>query len=120
MLLCNGVRKGNGEAIMTGVSKFSSLFYVRRHPQYQRIMAVHKYILGLMPKSIKEKVLSSLSLSRNNNIGHYQGGEAMLEEINKEAKSWISPLGVPTNKDWLKVFRNSDKFNQVNKTTKKK
>ena len=53
-------------------------------------------------------------MSRTGNVGHYQGGDAMLEEINKEAKHWISPLGVPyTNQEWLKAFRNLDNPNEV-------
>ena len=49
MFLRNDVRNGNSEGILTGIHKFSTLFYVRRHPQYQRIIAVNKYILGMMP-----------------------------------------------------------------------
>ena len=90
MLLRNGVHNGNSEGISTGIHKFSTLFYVRRHPQYQIIVAVNTYILGMMPDTVKGKLLNSFAQSRTNNVGHYQGGDAMLEEINTEDKSWKS------------------------------
>ena len=54
-----------------------------------------------------------MTLSRTGRVGHYQGGDACLEEINKEAKAWIPPTGVPTDTDWVKVFRNLDNLNEV-------
>ena len=36
----------------------------------------------------------------------------VLENVNKKSKSWI-PRGVPTNKHWLRVFRNFKKLDQV-------
>ena len=53
-----------------------------------------------------------MSTSRIGNTGHYQGGDACMEEINKNAKSWISPYGVPSDEEWLKVFRSLDKLNE--------
>ena len=66
-----------------------------------------------MPQKVKEIVFSSMTLSRVGNTGHFQGGDACLEEVNKEAKAWISPVGVPSDRDWIKVFRNLDKQNEV-------
>lgn len=53
------------------------------------------------------------SQTRIKNIGHYQGGEAMLEEIKKEAKSWIPSMWVPSGQEWLEVFINLNKLNKV-------
>ena len=71
----------------------------------------------LMRDQLKERLDWVPSYSWNNNVGHYQGGDAMLEEINKEAKSWISPLGVPTHANWQKKFRTLDMLNEVRDTT---
>lgn len=43
-------------------------------------------------------VRSSLTLSRTRNTGYYQSVDACFEEINKEAKSWISTKCVPIEK----------------------
>ena len=66
-----------------------------------------------MPEELKKIVDDSFSTSRLGNKGHYQGSDACLEEINKNGKSWVSPHGVPTNEEWLKVFRNLYKLNKV-------
>ncbi|MES9884493.1 MAG: hypothetical protein ABW185_26915, partial [Sedimenticola sp.] len=113
MLFRVGCRHGNGDATVAGRDKLALLFYGRNHPRYRRIMTVNKYIEKMMPPSLNDLVHSSLTLSRVGNAGHYQGGDACLEEINKEAKSWVSPVGVPTEKEWEKVFRNLDSLNKV-------
>ena len=56
---------------------------------------------------------SSVSQSRTENTGHYQGVDACLEEINKLGKTRVSSNGVPTEDDWLRAFRNADKLDQV-------
>lgn len=52
-----------------------------------------------MPDELKDIVKSSLTLSRTGNTGHYHGGDDCLEEINKEAKCWISPKGIPSENE---------------------
>ena len=113
MLFRVGCRYGNADAIISGRDKLSLLFYARNHTRYQRIMAINQLIEFKMPQKVKDIVFSSMTLSRIGNTGHYQGGDACLEEVNKEAKAWISPIGVPSDRDWLKVFRNLDKLNEV-------
>lgn len=67
---------------------------------------MNSYIEVMMPTELKDVLMSSPTLYRTGNIGHYQGGNAFLEEINKEAKSWISTVGVPMENDWIKEFGN--------------
>ena len=51
---------------------------------------------------------------KRNNFGHSQGGDAMLEVLNKEAKSWMSLLGVSTDYwYWLKICHTFDKLNNI-------
>ncbi|XP_060601916.1 uncharacterized protein LOC132755133 [Ruditapes philippinarum] len=108
-----GCRRGNAVAIVAGREKMSHLFFARNHPRYQRIISQSRYIEVMMPDELKDIVKSSLTLSRTGNTGHYQGGDACLEEINKEAKCWISPKGIPSDKEWLRVFRNLDNLMTV-------
>ena len=49
-------------------------------------------------------------------MGKCQGGDAILEEINKESKAWLKMSGIPTEEQWLQVFRNLDDLNKVNIT----
>ena len=65
-----------------------------------------------MPPEVLEVLKTSLTLSRTGRKGHYQGGDALLEEINKEAKSWM-PAGVPTDEQWIRTFRNMDDLEEV-------
>ena len=113
ILFRTGVRRGNPDVAEVGKHTLSMLFYVRNHPNYQRTMALDRYWKAVMPEEVKRVVEESMSTSRRGNTGHYQGGDACLEEINKNAKSWISPHGVPSDEEWLKVFRSLDKLNEV-------
>ena len=74
-------------------------------------MANDMKMTSMMPDRLKSVMFSSLAVSRTGNAGKYQGGDACLEEINKEAKSWMS--GVPTDQQWTRVFHNLDKLNKV-------
>ena len=95
MLFRVGCRYGNSDAIISGRDRLSLLFYARNHTRYQCIMAINQLLESKMPQKVKDIVHSSMTLSRIGNTGHYQGGYACLEEVNKEAKAWISPVGVP-------------------------
>ena len=66
-----------------------------------------------MPPEIKELMEKFISGSKNGTFGKCQGGDAMLEELNKESKSWLKTSGIPTNEQWLQVFRNIDDLTQV-------
>ena len=82
------------------------------HPRYQRILTLNRFIEAMMPENLLDIVRKSYTLSKTGHEGHYQGGHACLEEIYRDAKSWITS-GVPTQSDWLKIFRNLDNMNQV-------
>ena len=102
MLYRVGCRRENSEAIISGRDKLSLLIYGRNHTCYRRIMAVNQLIETKMPSEVKNLVYSSLTLSRVGNKDHYQGGDACIDEVNKKAKAWILPTGVPSQRDWLK------------------
>ena len=40
-------------------------------------------------------------------------GVTLLEEINKESKSWLKMARIPSEELWLRVFRNLDELNKV-------
>ena len=45
-----------------------------------------------------------MSGSRTMTFEKCQGGDALLEEINKESKSWLKMAGILSEELWLKVF----------------
>ena len=93
MVLRKGTRSNNSEYINAAKNKLSYFFYTRNNPNYQFIISQEKKIDVLMPSPLRQIKFNTLVTSRKNNIGHYQSGDAILEEINKEAER--SAIGVP-------------------------
>ena len=69
-----------------------------------------------MPEELNNLKKQFMSGSRTGNIDKSQGDDALLEEVNKESKSWLKMAGIPSEKQWLRVLRNLDKLNEVNMT----
>ena len=53
---------------------------------------------ALMPREVLNLKYSSLVLSTTGHAGHYQSGDAIIEEINKEGKRDL--VGVPSETQW--------------------
>ena len=73
-------------------------------------------IEALMPHEIRALKYSPFVLSRTGRSGHYQSGDAVIEEINKEAKRDL--VGVPNETQWKRSFRNLDMTNYGQKPWK--
>ena len=115
MLFRNGIRVNNIECIYGGKNKLSLLFFGRNHPCYHQLITYEKKIEPLMPHEIRSIKFSSLVLSRTGRLGHYQSGDAIIEEINKEAKRDL--VGVPNEHQWRRSFRNLDNMNEIRRKT---
>ena len=111
MMLRKGVRNGDSQLVLVAKTKLGSLFFGRNHPHYRDIIYNDFKLAYLMPFPVAEGFYSSISASRIGRVGHYQSGDALLEEINKAAKKWV--LGVPNDAQWLQSFRNLDKLTEV-------
>ena len=72
-------------------------------------------IEALMLHEIRALKYSSLVLSRAGISGHYQSGDAVIEEINKEAKRDL--VGVPNETQWKRSFHNLDMMNTLRAKT---
>ena len=68
-----------------------------------------------MPQEVLNLKYSSLVLSRTGHAGHYQSGDAIIEEINKEGKCDL--VGVPNETQWKRAFPNLDMMNRVRYST---
>ena len=113
MMFRVGVRNNDHKAILTAQRKTMPLFFSRNHPTYRKIMLSSFNTHCLLPDELKLEVYKNMAVSNTNSVGHFQGGDTCLEEINKKAKKWVSPIGIPNDQDWLKTFRNLDKLEDV-------
>ena len=116
MLFRVGVRKNEAKAVENAKTKISHLFFGRSHPINQNIMYLDTLDTISMPEELNNFKKQFMSGSRTGNIDKSQGGDALLEEVNKESKSWLKMAGIPSEKQWLRVLRNLDKLNEVSMT----
>ena len=96
MLFRQGIRNGDCNAADAGKEILKLLFFARNHPNYREILAAEKIWRAKMPSEVVEIIKSSFAATRLNNFGHYQGRDTCLEEINKNAISWVT-AGVPSD-----------------------
>ena len=66
-----------------------------------------------MPQELRDVLDKFATGSKTMTIGKCQGGDALLEELNKDSKSWLKMAGIPGDDQWLRVFRNIDGLNEV-------
>jgi hypothetical protein len=74
-------------------------------PDLSEYLFQHGGDKALMPSELQQMMEKFVSGSKTGTRGKCQGGDAMLEEILTK--------NVWRTKQWLKVFRNMDKFSQV-------
>ena len=95
------------------MTQLSHLIYSRPHPIYQNILYQHILDQVVMPEDLSRVMQKYISTSRTQTLNKCQGGNATLEVVNKEAKSWLKTAGVPSEAQWLQVFRNLDELTKV-------
>lgn len=86
---------------------YNHYFFAGNHPIYQNIIFKDELDNILMPSelSVSFKDWEYRLLSRR---------DALLEEVNNESKACCKLGGIPTESQWIRVFRNLDKLNEVN------
>lgn len=107
-----GIRNNNWSLIKTGLFKFAPLFHARNHPKYQQIELREAINEMILPEPLHKFVGENQSLGKK---GKMEDMDFQLENVNKRSKSW-NPVGVPTEEDWMRTFRNLKKLDQVNIT----
>ena len=110
-----GTRFNNDKYIYAAKNELALLFFGRNHPIYNRLIVLEKKVEIAMPHAIRKIKDSTFVLSRTGSDGHYQSGDAIIEEINKEAKRDV--VGVPNESLWKQTFRNLDNMNKLRKAT---
>ena len=101
-----GTRRNNSRLIRSGKYMFNSMFHGRKHPIYALIDVNDALIYHIAPEPVKNFISTNESCNKHaNDKSSGQDADFMLEEANKETKSWI-PRGVPDDKAWQTVCRN--------------
>ncbi|CAG2184636.1 unnamed protein product [Mytilus edulis] len=99
-------RRNYSDLIKSAKYMTKELFHGRSHPKYQ-VIEIFDTIQDLtMPEEVRSlnDIYSSITTSGNKSLG--EDFDFILEEKNKQLKSWM-PKGVPTDKIWLTVCRNN-------------
>ena len=115
ILFCKGTQASNREYIYAVKNKLSLLSFGCNHPHYHYLILQEKRTEALMPEKIKSLKLSPLVLNLIQRIGHYQSGDAGIEEVSKEAKRNL--VDVPNETQWKHSFRNFDNMNVIRTST---
>ena len=106
MILRKGIRANSYKHIYAGKNKLSVLLFGKSHLYYQQLISFEKTFETLIAHEIRALKHSCLVLSRTRRSGHNKSGDAVREEINKEANWDI--VGVPNETQWKRSFRNLD------------
>ena len=116
MLFRVGVGKNDVKSFENAKTKILHLFFGRNHPIYQNIIYLDTLNTISMLEELNSLKKQFMSGSRTGNIDKSQRGDALLKEVNKDSKSWLKMAGIPSEKQWLRVFRNLDKLNELSTT----
>jgi len=113
--MTSGVRNCNPSLIKDAIAKFHPIIFARKHPIYKRILYCNARDRTFMPNELSEILDAYVSGSKYMKMGKCQGEDALLEELNKDSKSWFNMAGIPEDDhdQWLRVFRNLDTLNEV-------
>ena len=104
MMLRVGVRNCHHPTVQDALTKISHLFYGNNHPIYRNILYHDTLDKLLMPTEIKNLKEKHVSGSRTGRKGKMQGGDALLEEVNKDSKSWLKMSGILSEIPCLQKF----------------
>ncbi|CAC5422487.1 unnamed protein product [Mytilus coruscus] len=99
-------RRNNASLLRSSMYMTKELFHGRQHPKYQIIELYDAIQYKMMPEDVRQLYddYSSITTSGNYSLG--EDFDFVLEEKNKQLKSWI-PKGVPTDEIWQTVCRNN-------------
>lgn len=107
-----GVRRNNAQLMKSAKYMTKELFSARSHPKYQAIEVFDTLQDILMPIEVSElnDKYSSFTTTGNKSLG--EDADFVLEEKNRQLKSWI-PKGIPSDLIWQSVCRNNEVLEKV-------
>jgi hypothetical protein len=108
-----GVRRNNSEAILASRAVFSPLFFGLNMPFYMETIIRDSMICVQCPSAVREFIEKNESDSVSGNHNKGEGGDFVLENINRKIKSFMPP-GLSSDERWTTVCRNIDRLDEVN------
>lgn len=107
-----GIRRNNSLLVQSAKFMSKGLFHGRSHPRYQQIEMLDTVQRMLMPEQLRNHLDNHESMSKSGDVSKGQGYDFVLEEYNRDIKSWIR-RGVATDEMWLSVCRNFEHLNDL-------
>lgn len=99
-------RRNNSDLLKSAKYMTKELFHGRSHPKYQVIEIFDTIQDIMMPEEVRSLSDKYSSITTSGNKSLVEDFDFILEEKNKQLKSWM-PKGVPTDKIWLTFCRNN-------------
>lgn len=110
------VRRNNSDLIKSAKYMTKELFNGRSHPKYQSIEVYDTLQDLMMPEAVMHLNDAYTSITTTGNHSTGEDFDFILEEKNRQVKSWI-PKGVPTDSIWLSVCRNNDMLEKLKRSS---
>lgn len=89
----------------------TNIFYIQKHPRYQKFNALDLAELVNIPKDLRYAVYrESLRISET---GTGQGVDFLLEQRNKAMKNFVISSGVPTPDQWIQASSSLQSLEKV-------
>ncbi|XP_052075429.1 uncharacterized protein LOC127712863 [Mytilus californianus] len=107
-----GIRRDNSTAIQAGKVKFSPLFFGFNMPFYMETFIRDSFVRVQCPPEVLAFIGANESYSASGHDSKREGGDFVLENINRKSKMWM-PSGLPDKKKWLEVYCNIDRLDEV-------
>jgi hypothetical protein len=113
----SGVRDNKTDWINAADSAFAPLWFAAKKPNYAKLQILAQCDYSLMKDDVKNLVNEYSVFSRTDTKGKYQGLDAYLEEIHKEATKFLPHN--PTDEDWKRAFINLQYYRDLDKSFKR-
>lgn len=101
LIFRSGIRTCNFQASIMAREVAVNIFYIQKHPRYQRINTLDLAELQNTPKDLREFVYRE-SLRIPSSLSG-QGVDFLLEQRNKAMKNFVICSGVPTVDQWVRA-----------------
>ena len=106
-----GLRRNNIQLVNSARITHAPLFHGRNHPKYQSIELAETIRNVRQPPEVSNFMDKIQSFS-DKGPSRGEDFDFKVEIINHLSKTWI-PRGVPSNDDWLRIFRNLEPLEKV-------
>ena len=108
------LRRNNYQLLETAKWMSKELFHGRNHAKYQYIEMYELFVRQILPAEVRQLISHHCSISKSGHLSKGQGYDFILEEENKQVKSWLKG-GIRSDKIWLATCRNHQSLKHIKK-----